>query len=108
MTSIPKIYINSAQRSPIERRHIIHNDMSWPPIARAIPTRSNHLTVILCVKVGHRDCPASVELEYFVCCIESSAADYIGDLGAERLFEGCGIFADVGPPDVFNCGRLGW
>lgn len=65
------------------------------PAVSAAPV---HLAHILRVKVLHCDGSCAIVLQHLVLRVPRAAT--VDVRGARLLFKGCGILADVGPPDI--------
>lgn len=74
--------------------------MAWPAVAGAVSAGAGELAVVVDVEVFDIHGAFAIELEDFVGGFLGAAADDVGCAGG--LLEGCGVLADVQPPDVLD------
>jgi hypothetical protein len=95
---ITVVRVDAAEHPAVDGDRVLDNDMARPAVARTVAAVADDLAVVLGEEVLDTYRAAAVELEDLVFGPEGTATVDVGCAGG--LLQGCGVLADVFPPDV--------
>lgn len=98
LAGISVVGVDAAEDTAVDSHRVLDDEVTGTTVALAVTAAARELAVVVGIEVLDVDGAAAVELEDLVAGVESATAVDVGS--SAGLLEGCGVFADVGPPDV--------